>query len=197
MASRRSRMFFSPEMDSKDELFRVMLDWAFEGFKPSGPDGLRPQSEYNGMQQISTERHSLTLYFSARNVVLNFKFVVYLLFFFFPSLEQAFMPRLVNGNVGSSPNYKDQREKLLNLTVSLNKLPESLDLHKGSVNLEKTHVYRKFMHPKWNRRSSQTVRTCREQKDTHMNNRLTHCESVQVESRQNSQKRCMCTIYIY
>ncbi len=76
-------MFFSPETDSLDELFRVMLDWAFGGFKPSGPDGLRPQSEYNGMQQISTERHSLTLYFSARTVVLNFKFVVYLLFSFF------------------------------------------------------------------------------------------------------------------
>uniref|UniRef100_A0A8C1YU21 DNA (cytosine-5-)-methyltransferase n=1 Tax=Cyprinus carpio TaxID=7962 RepID=A0A8C1YU21_CYPCA len=74
VASRRSRMFFSPEADSLDELFRVMLDWAFGGFKPSGPDGLRPQSEYNGMQQISTERHSLTtvLYFSARTVGLNF-----------------------------------------------------------------------------------------------------------------------------
>uniref|UniRef100_A0A8C1U5X1 DNA (cytosine-5-)-methyltransferase n=1 Tax=Cyprinus carpio TaxID=7962 RepID=A0A8C1U5X1_CYPCA len=70
VASRRSRMFFSPEADSLDELFRVMLDWAFGGFKPSGPDGLRPQSEYNGMQQISTERHSLTtvLYFSARTI---------------------------------------------------------------------------------------------------------------------------------
>uniref|UniRef100_A0A8C1YTZ9 DNA (cytosine-5-)-methyltransferase n=1 Tax=Cyprinus carpio TaxID=7962 RepID=A0A8C1YTZ9_CYPCA len=65
--SLRSRMFFSPEADSLDELFRVMLDWAFGGFKPSGPDGLRPQSEYNGMQQISTERHSLT-------TVLYFKF---------------------------------------------------------------------------------------------------------------------------
>uniref|UniRef100_A0A8C1U0P2 DNA (cytosine-5-)-methyltransferase n=1 Tax=Cyprinus carpio TaxID=7962 RepID=A0A8C1U0P2_CYPCA len=150
VASRRSRMFFSPEADSLDELFRVMLDWAFGGFKPSGPDGLRPQSEYN---------------------------------------EQAFMPRSVNGNVGSSPNYKDHREKLFNLTVSLNKLPESLDLHKGSINLGKKDVYRKFMHPKWNQRSSQTVRTCREQKHTYRNKLLTHCESMQVESRQNSQKR--------
>ncbi|RXN11259.1 DNA methyltransferase [Labeo rohita] len=94
VASRRSRMFFSPETDSMDELFRVMLDWAFGGFKPSGPDGLRPQSEYN---------------------------------------EQAFMPRSVNGNVGSSPNNKDHREKLFNLTVSLNKLPESLDLHEDQM----------------------------------------------------------------
>ncbi|XP_073679162.1 DNA (cytosine-5-)-methyltransferase beta, duplicate b.3 [Garra rufa] len=150
VASRRSRMFFSPEMDSMDELLRVMLDWAFGGFKPSGLDGLRPQSELN---------------------------------------EQAFMPRTVNGNVGSSPNNKDLREKLFNLTVSLNKLPESLDLHKGPINLGKTHVYRKFMHPKWNRRSSQTARTCREQKRTYWNRRLTHYESMQVESRQNSEKR--------
>uniref|UniRef100_A0A8C0YKG4 DNA (cytosine-5-)-methyltransferase n=1 Tax=Cyprinus carpio carpio TaxID=630221 RepID=A0A8C0YKG4_CYPCA len=80
--SLRSRMFFSPEADSLDELFRVMLDWAFGGFKPSGPDGLRPQSEYNGMQQISNERHSLTtvLYFSARTVGLNF-YGVYLFSF--------------------------------------------------------------------------------------------------------------------
>uniref|UniRef100_A0A673FVY3 DNA (cytosine-5-)-methyltransferase n=1 Tax=Sinocyclocheilus rhinocerous TaxID=307959 RepID=A0A673FVY3_9TELE len=135
VASRRSRMFFSPETDSLDELFRVMLDWAFGGFKPSGPDGLRPQSEYNGMQQIN------------------------------------------------------HREKLFNLTVSLNKLPESLDLHKGSINLGKKDVYRRFMHPKWNRRSSRTVRTCREQKHSYRSKRLTHCESMQVESRQNSQKR--------
>ncbi|XP_043080712.1 DNA (cytosine-5-)-methyltransferase 3 beta, duplicate b.2 isoform X2 [Puntigrus tetrazona] len=41
VASRRSRMFFSPEKDSKDELLRVMLDWAFGGFEPLGPDGLQ------------------------------------------------------------------------------------------------------------------------------------------------------------
>ncbi|KAL1249796.1 hypothetical protein QQF64_020801 [Cirrhinus molitorella] len=150
VASRRSRMFFSPETDSMDELLRVMLDWAFGGFRPSGPDGLQPHSEYN---------------------------------------EQVFFPRSVNENVGSSPNNKDHREKLFNLTVSLNKLPESLDLQKGSINLGKTHVYRKFMHPKWNRRSLQTVRTCREQKRTYWNKHPTHCESMQVESRQNSRKR--------
>uniref|UniRef100_A0A8C2HDV8 DNA (cytosine-5-)-methyltransferase n=1 Tax=Cyprinus carpio TaxID=7962 RepID=A0A8C2HDV8_CYPCA len=51
VASRRSRMFFSPETDSKDELLRVMLDWAFGGFEPLGPEGLQPQSVCNGMQQ--------------------------------------------------------------------------------------------------------------------------------------------------
>lgn len=44
-------MFFSPETDSKDELLRVMLDWAFGGFEPLGPDGLQPQPESNSMQQ--------------------------------------------------------------------------------------------------------------------------------------------------
>uniref|UniRef100_A0A8C1VYZ3 DNA (cytosine-5-)-methyltransferase n=1 Tax=Cyprinus carpio TaxID=7962 RepID=A0A8C1VYZ3_CYPCA len=37
--------------DSKDELLRVMLDWAFGGFEPLGPEGLQPQSVCNGMQQ--------------------------------------------------------------------------------------------------------------------------------------------------
>uniref|UniRef100_A0A8C1VY19 DNA (cytosine-5-)-methyltransferase n=1 Tax=Cyprinus carpio TaxID=7962 RepID=A0A8C1VY19_CYPCA len=34
-----------------DELLRVMLDWAFGGFEPLGPEGLQPQSVCNGMQQ--------------------------------------------------------------------------------------------------------------------------------------------------
>lgn len=50
MASKRSRMYFSPDTDCKDELIRVMLNWAFGGFKPSGVNGLRPQSDYNGIQ---------------------------------------------------------------------------------------------------------------------------------------------------
>lgn len=107
------------------------------------------------------------------------------------------MPRSVNGNVGSSLNCKDHREKLFKLTVSLNKLPESLDLHKGSINLRKRDVYRKFMHPKLDQRSVQTVRTCREQKRTNWKKYLNFIESMQVESRQNSRKRCMYTIVIY
>ncbi|KAK7128668.1 hypothetical protein R3I94_017036 [Phoxinus phoxinus] len=150
VASRRSRMFFSLETDSTDELLRVMLNWAFGGFKPTGPDGLRPQSEYS---------------------------------------EEVFMPRSVNGNVGSSPNYRNYREKLFKLTVSLNKLPESLDMHKGSINLKKTDVYRKLMHPRLNHRSLQTARTRREQNRTNWNKHLNKIESMQVESRQNSQKR--------
>ncbi|XP_021325425.1 DNA (cytosine-5-)-methyltransferase beta, duplicate b.3 isoform X1 [Danio rerio] len=146
VASRRSRMFFSPDTDSMDELLRVMLNWAFGGFKPSGEDGLRPQSECN---------------------------------------ELVFTPRSVNGNDGPSSNFKDHREKLFNLTVSLNKLPESLDLHRGSIDIGKTHVYRKFMLPKRSLRPLQS----REKKYTHWKRYLNDMESMKVDSRQNSQER--------
>ncbi|XP_056305275.1 DNA (cytosine-5-)-methyltransferase beta, duplicate b.3 isoform X2 [Danio aesculapii] len=146
VASRRSRMFFSPDTDSMDELLRVMLNWAFGGFKPSGEDGLRPQSECN---------------------------------------ELLFTPRSVNGNDGSSSNFKDHREKLFNLTVSLNKLPESLDLHRGSIDIGETHVYRKFMHPN---RSLRPLPS-REKKSTHLKRCLNDMESMKVDSRQNSDER--------
>ncbi|XP_067228552.1 DNA (cytosine-5-)-methyltransferase 3 beta, duplicate b.2 [Chanodichthys erythropterus] len=139
VASRRSRMFFSPETDSTDELLRVMLDWAFGGFEPSGPDGLRPQpqSEYS---------------------------------------DKIYMPRSVNGDMG---NHRDHTGKLFQLTVSLNKLPESLDLHDGSVDLGTTDAYRKRM----------TVKTRRKQKHAYQNKQQNNKPVIQIESRQNSQKR--------
>ncbi|XP_058618306.1 DNA (cytosine-5-)-methyltransferase 3 beta, duplicate b.2 isoform X1 [Onychostoma macrolepis] len=147
VASRRSRMFFSPETDSKDELLRVMLDWAFGGFEPLGPDGLQPQSECN---------------------------------------NQIYMHRSVNRNMA---NHKDTTGKLFKLTVSLSKLPESLDLHSGSIDLGTTEVYRKRMYSKWNQRSWQTVKTSRKQKYTQRNKHQNITPSVHIESRQNSQKR--------
>ncbi|XP_016367330.1 uncharacterized protein LOC107707749 isoform X2 [Sinocyclocheilus rhinocerous] len=147
VASRRSRMFFSPETDSKDELLRVMLDWAFGGFEPSGPDGLQPLSECN---------------------------------------NKIYMPRSVNRNM---ENHKDPKGKLFKLTVSLSKLPESLDLHNGLIDLGTTEVYRKRMDSKWNQRSWQTVKTRRKQKYTQRNKHQKITPSVHIESRQNSQKR--------
>uniref|UniRef100_A0A8C1U6H7 DNA (cytosine-5-)-methyltransferase n=1 Tax=Cyprinus carpio TaxID=7962 RepID=A0A8C1U6H7_CYPCA len=138
VASRRSRMFFSPETDSKDELLRVMLDWAFGGFEPLGPDGLQPQPESNSM---------------------------------------------------SMENHKDTAGRLFKLNVSLSKLPESLDLQNGSMDLGTTDVYRKRMFSKWNQRSWQTVKTCRKQKYTQRNKHQNITPSVHIESRQNSQKR--------
>uniref|UniRef100_A0A673K8H3 DNA (cytosine-5-)-methyltransferase n=1 Tax=Sinocyclocheilus rhinocerous TaxID=307959 RepID=A0A673K8H3_9TELE len=129
VASRRSRMFFSPETDSKDELLRVMLDWAFGGFEPLGPEGLQSQSGCN-----------------------------------------------------------DSTGKLFKLTVSLSKLPESLDLHSGSIDLGTADVYRKRMYSELNQRSWQTVKTRRKQKPQR-NKHQNITPSVHIESRQNSQKR--------
>uniref|UniRef100_A0A4W4ERB6 DNA (cytosine-5-)-methyltransferase n=1 Tax=Electrophorus electricus TaxID=8005 RepID=A0A4W4ERB6_ELEEL len=46
-ADRAGKVFFL-ESDSKEEMLRVMLDWAFGGFKPSGPSGLKPRSKEDG-----------------------------------------------------------------------------------------------------------------------------------------------------
>ncbi|XP_016098796.1 uncharacterized protein [Sinocyclocheilus grahami] len=146
VASRRSRMFFSPETDSKDELLRVMLDWAFGGFEPLGPEGLQPQSECN---------------------------------------DKICMPRSVNGNMRK---HKDSTGKLFKLTVSLSKLPESLDLHSGSIDLGTADVYRKRMYSELNQRSWQTVKTRRKQKPQR-NKHQNITPRVHIESRQNSQKR--------
>ncbi|XP_050951787.1 DNA (cytosine-5-)-methyltransferase 3 beta, duplicate b.2 [Labeo rohita] len=147
VASRRSRMFFSPETDTKDELLRVMLDWAFGGFEPLGPEGLQSQSECS---------------------------------------DKIYMPQSVNRN---KRNHKDPTGKLFELTVSLNKLPESLDLHNGSIDLGEADVYRKRMYSKWNQRSWQTVKTRRKQKYVQRNKQQNITPAVHIESRQNSQKR--------
>ncbi|XP_051947826.1 DNA (cytosine-5)-methyltransferase 3B-like [Xyrauchen texanus] len=152
VACKRSRMFFSPESDSKDELLRVMLEWAFRGFEPSGSDGLRPQSI---------------------------------------GKEKAVVPRSVNGTTGSvncPTKYKDRPEKLFHLTVSLNKLSDSLDLYNGSINLKKKEVYRKFMYPKWNLRSLQNVKIL---KRKYVRRKMIENidTSMQIQSRQNSQTR--------
>ncbi|XP_052396567.1 uncharacterized protein LOC127944572 isoform X2 [Carassius gibelio] len=139
VASRRSRMFFSPETESKDELFRIMLDWAFGGFEPLGPEGLQTRSECN-----------------------------------------------VNRNMRK---HKDSTGKLFELTVSLSKLPESLELTSGSIDLGTTDVYRKHMHSKWNQRSWQTVKIRRKHKPAQRNKHQNITPSVHIESRQNSQKR--------
>lgn len=50
VAAERAEKVFSLKTDSTDELLRLMLDWAFGGFQPSGPDGLKPQSREDGIQ---------------------------------------------------------------------------------------------------------------------------------------------------
>ncbi|KAI4892939.1 hypothetical protein NFI96_014181 [Prochilodus magdalenae] len=47
VAANRSEKVLSLESDTQDELLRVLLDWAFGGFKPAGPNGLKPRSNEN------------------------------------------------------------------------------------------------------------------------------------------------------
>ncbi|GAA6110991.1 uncharacterized protein LOC113641932 isoform X1 [Tachysurus ichikawai] len=44
VAAERAGKVFSLRSDSKDDLIKAMLDWAIGGFKPSGPNGLKPRS---------------------------------------------------------------------------------------------------------------------------------------------------------
>ncbi|XP_062396865.1 uncharacterized protein LOC134087406 [Sardina pilchardus] len=46
-AAERCGKIFSLKTDNKDELLRQTLDWAFNGFMPSGPEGLKPLPQTN------------------------------------------------------------------------------------------------------------------------------------------------------
>uniref|UniRef100_UPI003AADEB4B uncharacterized protein n=1 Tax=Centroberyx gerrardi TaxID=166262 RepID=UPI003AADEB4B len=39
--------------EDKEELLRLMLDWAFGGFQPSGPDGFKPSAAKNGVPRAN------------------------------------------------------------------------------------------------------------------------------------------------
>ncbi|AWP10006.1 putative DNA (cytosine-5)-methyltransferase 3B [Scophthalmus maximus] len=47
-AALRCKKRFSASPEDRDELLKQMMDWAFEGFQPSGPDGFKPTSFING-----------------------------------------------------------------------------------------------------------------------------------------------------
>ncbi|XP_026222633.1 uncharacterized protein LOC113166723 isoform X2 [Anabas testudineus] len=47
-AALRCKKQFSACLEDKEELLKQMLDWAFGGFQPSGPDGLKPIASING-----------------------------------------------------------------------------------------------------------------------------------------------------
>uniref|UniRef100_A0A674C390 DNA (cytosine-5-)-methyltransferase n=1 Tax=Salmo trutta TaxID=8032 RepID=A0A674C390_SALTR len=51
VAASRCRKVFSLGSDEREELLKEMVDWAFSGFKPTGPDGFQPplQTEGNGI----------------------------------------------------------------------------------------------------------------------------------------------------
>ncbi|XP_040008597.1 uncharacterized protein LOC120803781 isoform X2 [Xiphias gladius] len=52
-AALRCKRQFSARLDDRDELLKQMLDWAFGGFQPTGPDGLKPTASINGVTKTS------------------------------------------------------------------------------------------------------------------------------------------------
>uniref|UniRef100_A0A3B5BCL2 DNA (cytosine-5-)-methyltransferase n=1 Tax=Stegastes partitus TaxID=144197 RepID=A0A3B5BCL2_9TELE len=56
LAALRCKKQFSSHPEDEDERLKRMLDWAFGGFQPSGPDGLKPTT--------SLKAHSLMLFFT-------------------------------------------------------------------------------------------------------------------------------------
>ncbi|XP_035804161.2 uncharacterized protein LOC111568665 [Amphiprion ocellaris] len=53
-AALRCKKKFSAHPEDKDEQLTQMLDWAFGGFRPSGPDGLKPTASLNGNPDQNT-----------------------------------------------------------------------------------------------------------------------------------------------
>lgn len=57
VAAKRAQVVFSLNSDSKEDLFKAMLDWAFGGFKPSGPNGHKPRSSEDGMKHYLKKKN--------------------------------------------------------------------------------------------------------------------------------------------
>ncbi|XP_029291487.1 uncharacterized protein LOC115010818 isoform X2 [Cottoperca gobio] len=55
-AALRCKKHFPACVEDRDELLKQMLDWAFEGFQPTGPDGLTPTAATSG---VTTNNNSL------------------------------------------------------------------------------------------------------------------------------------------
>ncbi|XP_072223315.1 uncharacterized protein [Leuresthes tenuis] len=53
-AALRCKKQFSTSLEDKEELLKQMLDWAFEGFQPCGPDGLKPKASTNRATKTNT-----------------------------------------------------------------------------------------------------------------------------------------------
>uniref|UniRef100_A0A3Q1CQ03 DNA (cytosine-5-)-methyltransferase n=1 Tax=Amphiprion ocellaris TaxID=80972 RepID=A0A3Q1CQ03_AMPOC len=58
-AALRCKKKFSAHPEDKDEQLTQMLDWAFGGFRPSGPDGLKPTASLNGNPDQNTNHKNI------------------------------------------------------------------------------------------------------------------------------------------
>ncbi|XP_030623652.1 uncharacterized protein LOC115806935 [Chanos chanos] len=133
VAASRCGKAFSLETDCRDELLRVMLDWALEGFKPTGPEGFRPQANRDESEElfrpVSNKRSKLRV-----------------------NSNQKLVPKKQNPPISMSTFLTDKTSaetvlKLKQVSVCLKKL--SLDLYNGCVDLKDDSVSRKLGLPKW------------------------------------------------
>ena len=61
VAAERCMKVFYPDSATREEELRVMLDWAFGGFKPSGPSGFAPPPFTPGTQSDRGHQHGESL----------------------------------------------------------------------------------------------------------------------------------------
>lgn len=59
-AAARCEKRFSASLEDRDELLKQMLDWAFGGFQPTGPDRLKPKAATNGRNMNTFTRYFQT-----------------------------------------------------------------------------------------------------------------------------------------
>ncbi|KAL7864666.1 hypothetical protein AOLI_G00160860 [Acnodon oligacanthus] len=116
VAANRTETVFSLESDSHDELLRVLLDWAFGGFKPAGPNGLKPRSKENECHKV-------------------FKW----------SPQKSDEAPVSEFQIKRTRQRKsDKVFRLRDMSVCLNNLSKSVDLQKGWVDLKDEEISRKL-----------------------------------------------------
>ncbi|KAM3617476.1 uncharacterized protein V6R79_006695 [Siganus canaliculatus] len=53
-AAQRCKKLFSEHVEDPDDLLKDMLDWAFGGFQPTGPEGFKPVPASHGVKQTTS-----------------------------------------------------------------------------------------------------------------------------------------------
>ncbi|XP_044208463.1 uncharacterized protein LOC122982906 isoform X1 [Thunnus albacares] len=93
-AAWRCKKKFPACSEDKDELLKKMLDWAFGGFKPTGPDGLKPVASTNGVTKTNNR----------------------------PKVKKNLFPKASPHSSSSTSNKSNIGTELKEVAVSLNKL---------------------------------------------------------------------------
>uniref|UniRef100_A0A4W4ESB0 DNA (cytosine-5-)-methyltransferase n=1 Tax=Electrophorus electricus TaxID=8005 RepID=A0A4W4ESB0_ELEEL len=169
-ADRAGKVFFL-ESDSKEEMLRVMLDWAFGGFKPSGPSGLKPRSKED-------------------ECLKNFNW---------RSQKRMKEDKTIVHETQKSTESTENPFHLREVSVCLKKLSlESLDMKNGRLDLKNEEVSEMLSYPKCKQSTLQTGRKWslpdnrtapRKQKNVCRNKDQNEEQSPVVEKEQNYSRR--------